>query len=105
MCPKCSLTSWRSWYVLSQIFAPLALQQLALRDPYNFIIPILTQWGMLGGMLLINLFVLPESPWWLVQRSEFDKAEAVLAKTHKGVDGYDVKNELVRLPYSENPTL
>lgn len=78
----------------------MALQQLALTDPYNFIIPILTQWGMLGGMLLINIFVLPESPWWLVQRSEFDKAEAVLAKTHKGVDGYNVKSELVRLRYS-----
>lgn len=26
----------------------------------------------------------------------FDKAEKVLAKTHKGVPGYDVKKELVR---------
>lgn len=83
-----------SWYVCSQIFAPLALQQLALRDPYNFKIPILTQWGMLGGMLLINILVLPESPWWLVQRSMLGKAEKVLAKTHKGVPGYDVKSEL-----------
>lgn len=51
-----------SWYVLSQIFAPLALQQLALTDPLDFRTPILTQWGMLGGMLLINVFLLPESP-------------------------------------------
>ncbi|KAJ3469383.1 hypothetical protein MRS44_003448 [Fusarium solani] len=82
-------TSYMLWYVCSQIFAPLALRQLAFTDPYNFQIPIRTQWGMLGGMLLINLFCLPESPWWLVQRGMFDKAEKVLAKTHKGVPGYD----------------
>ena len=52
----------RSWYVLSEIFAPLALRQLAIQDPFEFRIPILTQWGMLGGMLLINIFILPESP-------------------------------------------
>ncbi|EEU46206.1 uncharacterized protein NECHADRAFT_79489 [Fusarium vanettenii 77-13-4] len=89
-------TSYMLWYVCSQIFAPLALRQLAFTDPYNFQIPIRTQWGMLGGMLLINLFCLPESPssGWLVQRGMFDKAEKVLAKTHKGVAGYDVKKEL-----------
>ncbi|KAL2693685.1 hypothetical protein Neosp_000246 [[Neocosmospora] mangrovei] len=69
-------TSYMLWY----IFAPLALRQLAFTDPYNFQIPIRTQWGMLGG--------------WLVQRGMFDKAEKVLAKTHKGVAGYDVKKEL-----------
>ncbi|KAF9876670.1 hypothetical protein CkaCkLH20_06078 [Colletotrichum karsti] len=77
-------TSYMVWYVCSQIMAPLALRQLSFQDPYNFKIPILTQWGMLGGMLVINLFFLPESPWWLVQRGMVDKAETVLAKTHKG---------------------
>ncbi|UKZ82540.1 hypothetical protein TrVFT333_010329 [Trichoderma virens FT-333] len=87
-------TSYMLWYVASQIFAPLALRQLAFKDPYNFKIPILTQWGMLGVMLIINLFFLPESPWWLVQKGMVEKAETVLAKTHKGVPGYDVKSEL-----------
>ncbi|KAH8743739.1 general substrate transporter [Diaporthe sp. PMI_573] len=87
-------TSYMFWYVCSQIFAPLALRQLAFIDPYNFKIPIYTQWGMLGGMLLINTFLLPESPWWLVQKNKLDEAEKVLAKTHKGVPGYDVKSEL-----------
>ena len=32
---------------------------------------------------------------WLVQRGMLDKAEHVLAKTHKNVPGYDVKSELV----------
>ncbi|KAF5007945.1 hypothetical protein FDECE_5757 [Fusarium decemcellulare] len=87
-------TSYMFWYVCSQIFAPLALRQLAFKDPYNFKIPILTQWGMLGGMLVINLFFLPESPWWLVQKGMFNKAETVLARTRKGVPGYNVKSEL-----------
>lgn len=50
---------------------------------------------MLGGMLAINLFVLPESPWWLVQKGKYERAEKVLASTHKGVPGYDTKHELV----------
>lgn len=51
----------RSWYVLAQIFAPLSLRQLAMTNPYDFKIPIYTQWGMLGVLLIINIF-LPESP-------------------------------------------
>ncbi|KAI2611825.1 general substrate transporter [Hypoxylon sp. NC1633] len=85
--------SYMFWYVAAQIFAPLALRQLALTNPYDFKIPIYTQWGMLGILLIINIF-LPESPWWLVERTKYDKAEKVLASTHKGVPGYEVKNEL-----------
>ncbi len=83
-----------SWYVAAQIFAPLALRQLAISQPYHFKIPIYTQWGMLGVLLIINV-LLPESPWWLVQTGKIDKAEEVLEKTHKGVPGYETKHELV----------
>ncbi|KAI1863169.1 uncharacterized protein JN550_009905 [Neoarthrinium moseri] len=86
-------TSYMFWYVVAQIFGPLALQQLHIRDPYNYKIPIYTQWSMLGVMLIINLFV-PESPWWLVQRSKYHDAEKVLASSYKGVTGYDLKKEL-----------
>ncbi|XXG96260.1 hypothetical protein Hte_002541 [Hypoxylon texense] len=86
-------TSYMFWYVLAQIFAPLALRQLDISDPYNFKTAIYTQWGMLGVLLIINVF-LPESPWWLAQRGKYDSAEKVLASTHRGVPGYDVKNEL-----------
>lgn len=55
------MLTYARWYVISQIMGPLALQQLDIRDPYNFKAPILTQWGMIGAMLAINLF-LPESP-------------------------------------------
>lgn len=50
-----------SWYVSAQIFAPLALRQLAITDPYDFNDPIYTQWGMLATLLIIIVF-LPESP-------------------------------------------
>ncbi|KAH8121216.1 MFS general substrate transporter [Trichoderma asperelloides] len=86
-------TSYMFWYVLAQIFAPLALRQLAITDPYDFRTAILTQWGMLDVLLAINIF-LPESPWWLAQKGMYDKAGRVLAQTHKGVTGYDVKKEL-----------
>jgi hypothetical protein len=48
-------------------------------------------------------------PGWLVQRGKIDEAEKVLAMTHKGVSGYDVKEELVRDPthtetLSDTPT-
>ncbi|KAI0378574.1 general substrate transporter [Hypomontagnella monticulosa] len=86
-------TSYMFWYVGAQIFAPLALRQLAISDPYDFKVPIYTQWGMLGVLLLINFF-LPESPWWLVQRGRYDDAEKVLASTHKDVPEYNVKSEL-----------
>ncbi|EMR68330.1 putative sugar transporter protein [Eutypa lata UCREL1] len=85
--------SYMFWYVAAQIFAPLALRQLAITDPYDFKIAIYTQWGMLGALLLINIFI-PESPWWLVQRGKYNSAQKVLASTHKNVPGYDVKNEL-----------
>ncbi|KAI1617370.1 general substrate transporter [Exophiala viscosa] len=86
-------TSYMIWYVIAQIFGPLALRQLSISDPYNFKIPIYTQWGMLGVLLIINVF-LPESPWWLVQKGRINQAEKVLATTHKGVPGYDTKHEL-----------
>ncbi|KAI1629082.1 general substrate transporter, partial [Exophiala viscosa] len=86
-------TSYMIWYVIAQIFAPLALRQLSISDPYNFKIPIYTQWSMLGVLLIINVF-LPESPWWLVQKGRINQAEKVLATTHKGVPGYDTKHEL-----------
>ena len=83
-----------SWYVLAQIFGSLALQQLSAKDPLDYKTPIYTQWAMLGLMLIINL-LLPESPWWLVQRGKYAKAEKVLAWTHKGVPGYDLRTDLV----------
>ncbi|KAJ5116850.1 general substrate transporter [Penicillium angulare] len=86
-------TSYMFWYVTAQIFAPLALRQLALSDPYDFKTPIYTQWGMLGVLLLINIGI-PESPWWLAQRDRHNEAEAVLRSTHKGVPGYDSKTEM-----------
>ena len=71
------------------------LRQVSRHDPYNWKMPVLTQWAMLGILLIINV-LLPESPWWLVQRHKVDRAEKVLATTRKGVAGFDVKQEVVR---------
>ena len=85
--------SFHSWYVTAQIFAPLALRQLSEHNPYDFKTAIYTQWGMLGILLIINVF-LPESPWWLVERNRVADAEKVLASTHRGIAEYDVQREL-----------
>lgn len=85
------------WYVTAQIFAPLALRQLSYSDPYDFKTAVYTQWGMLGVLLLINIFLLPESPWWLVERGRVSDAEKVLASTHRGIAAeynYSAHNEV-----------
>ncbi|CAK7229980.1 hypothetical protein SBRCBS47491_007431 [Sporothrix bragantina] len=86
-------TFYMFWYVTAQIFAPLALRQLAASNPYDFKTAVYTQWGMLGVLLIINIF-LPESPWWLVERNRVKDAEKVLASTHRGIEQYDIEREL-----------
>ena len=50
-----------SWFVVGQLMAPVALQQLNKTHPYDFRVAIYTQWAMLG--ILAGIFVyIPESP-------------------------------------------
>lgn len=49
------------WWSSGSLFASVALQVLNTSQPYNYKLPIYTQWGQIGLMLIIYLY-LPESP-------------------------------------------
>ncbi|CAG7996809.1 unnamed protein product [Penicillium salamii] len=82
-----------SWFVLGQIFASVALQTLSKNDPYDFRVPIYTQWAMVGLIAVIFL-VIPESPWWLASQGKIDKAAKVLNWFNGKVDGYSVDEQI-----------
>ncbi|CEJ59439.1 Putative D-isomer specific 2-hydroxyacid dehydrogenase [Penicillium brasilianum] len=87
------INAYSFWFVVGQIFASVALNQLAARDPYEFRLPIYTQWAMIGAIIFIFL-LLPESPWWLVSKGKLDKAAKVLNFFNGKVDGYDVQEQI-----------
>lgn len=83
-----------SWFVVGQLFGAVALEQMSMNRPLAFRPIILTQWAMMGLMLII-LILLPESPWWLVSQGRVEKAAKVLNMFYGHVDGYNVHEQLV----------
>lgn len=61
-------------------------------DPLNYKTAILTQWGFLGAMLPIFLW-LPETPAYFAERDQDDRGKAALRRVNGGVPGYDVDAE------------
>lgn len=47
------------------------------------------------GVTGIIFALIPESPWWLVGKDKFDKAEKVLQNCNGRVEGYSVQEQLV----------
>lgn len=82
-----------SWYVTGQLLSSVVLQQLNQSHPYDFRLAIYTQWGMIGGLFIVYL-VLPESPWWLMQKEREEKARKSLTRLKGGVEGYDVEMDM-----------
>jgi hypothetical protein len=48
------------------------------------------------GVIALIFVGLPESPWWLVSKGKLDKADKVLEFCNEKVDGYDVREQIVR---------
>lgn len=86
------LMTYNFWFGLGQFFAPVALQVLSQSMPNNFRIPIYTQWGQIGLMLLIYVFI-PESPAWAISKGKTDLAKKSLTTLNKGVIGFDVEKQ------------
>jgi hypothetical protein len=84
-----------SWFVIGQLFASVALNRLNATDPYDFRTPIYTQWAMVGIAGIIFVLI-PESPWWLIGKDRFEKAEKVLTMCNGRVEGYDTHQQIVR---------
>ncbi|KAI1846095.1 hypothetical protein JX266_007904 [Neoarthrinium moseri] len=87
------INAYSFWFVVGQLFASVALNRLAAVDPYDFKVPIYTQWAMIGGIAIVFVF-LPESPWWLAGKGKLDKAAQVLHFCNGNVEGYDVEEQI-----------
>ncbi|RSH89198.1 hypothetical protein EHS25_002310 [Saitozyma podzolica] len=87
------INAYTFWFVVGQLMAPVALNELNATHPYDFKTAIYTQWAMIGITIIIYVF-LPESPWWLVSKSKLEQAEKVLVKYNGHVADYDVHEEI-----------
>jgi MFS family permease len=86
------LMCYSFWWTLGSFLTHVVLQRMNKTHPYNWLIPIYTQWGQIGLMILIYVF-LPESPAWLATVGQEEKAKKVLRWLHRGVEGYDVDHQ------------
>ena len=86
------LMTYSFWFSLGNFFAPVALQVLHKQDPTQYLIPIYTQWGHVGLMIIIYLFV-PESPAWCVSRGRKEQAKRILSFLNRDVKDYDVDKQ------------
>jgi sugar transport protein len=86
------LFSYGFWNRIGSFLAPLVLLLSEKRDPFNFRIPILTQWGFLGVMLPILLWI-PETPAYFAARDQHEKGKAKLRRVNGKVEGYDIEAE------------
>ncbi|KAJ5297538.1 hypothetical protein PENANT_c005G03852 [Penicillium antarcticum] len=87
------INAYSFWFVVGQIFASVALKELSAHDPYDFRVPIYTQWAMIGVIAIIFI-LMPESPWWLVSKGKIDQAAKVLNRCNGKVDGYSVDGQI-----------
>ncbi|KAJ5205098.1 uncharacterized protein N7498_005977 [Penicillium cinerascens] len=87
------INAYSFWFVIGQIFASVALNQMNELEPYNFRTPIYSQWAMLGATIII-FFLIPESPWWLVTKGKLDGAGKILQRYNGRIAGYDVQEQI-----------
>ncbi|KAI9151333.1 sugar transporter [Paramyrothecium foliicola] len=80
---------WNSW---GKFLPPMVLTLVQDVDPLNFKVPIYTQWGFLGLMLPIFIW-LPETAAYYASRDLDDKGKATLRRVNGKIEGYDVEVE------------
>jgi MFS transporter, SP family, general alpha glucoside:H+ symporter len=79
--------------VVGQLLGPVGLQVLQYKDPYDYKTAVYSQFGMLGGLMIIYA-ILPETAWWSVSKDKIDKARKSLKFMYGGIQGYDIEEEL-----------
>ncbi|WVR05517.1 hypothetical protein IAU60_002535 [Kwoniella sp. DSM 27419] len=87
------LTMYNIWWSIGSLFAPVALQVLGRKAPLDWKTPIYTQWAMIGLMILIYIFIVPESPWWAAEKGKHELGKRSLSTLNGNVAEYDVDNE------------
>ncbi len=98
--PAAYLSFCTSWWSLGGLCASIALKVRSSSHPFDYKVPIYTQFAMIGLSIIIFV-ILPESPWWLVSKGKMEKAEMVLQRKYGKVPGYDISEELVRYANSD----
>ncbi|KAI9162757.1 substrate transporter [Paramyrothecium foliicola] len=86
------LFSYGFWNRIGSFLAPLVLTVSEKRDPFNFRVPILTQWGFLAVMLPIFLWI-PETPAYYASCDQHEKGKASLRRINGKIEGYNVETE------------
>ncbi|KAF7122119.1 hypothetical protein CNMCM5793_000075 [Aspergillus hiratsukae] len=87
------INAYTFWFVLGQLFASVALNRLNAHDPYDFRTAIYSQWAMIGISIII-IFIIPESPWWLVSKDKQTQAAKILQRFYGRVEGYDIQEKI-----------
>lgn len=87
------LMCYSFWWTLGSFFAQVALRTMAKNNPTKYLDPIYTQFGQVGVMILTYIFV-PESPAWCVNTGKIDRARRELLKLNRGVEGFDVDQQI-----------
>ncbi|KAH7137793.1 putative transporter [Dactylonectria macrodidyma] len=86
---------WEHWLV-AKMLAGMGLgclQVISTYDSHNWLLPIYTQWGHIGLMLIIFI-MLPESAAWAVSAGKIEKARKALRQLYKGVDNYNINQQI-----------
>ncbi|KAL4903125.1 hypothetical protein BDW74DRAFT_169064 [Aspergillus multicolor] len=86
------IVTYGFWNTIGKFLANLVLMIVQDTNEMNFKTPILTQWGFLGIMLPIFVF-LPETPAYYAEKDQDEKGLKTLARVNGNVEGYDVEAE------------
>ena len=87
------------WNSFGKFLPPMVLMLAQQADPLDYKTPILTQWGFLGIMLPIFIW-LPETPAYYAARGQDDRGKATLHRVNGGIAGYDVETEYAIIKHS-----
>lgn len=87
------LMCYSFWWTVGIFMAHIALKAMNDKQPTNWLDPIYTQWGQIGLMLIIYVF-LPESPAWCVDQGHIDRARKGMTKLYGGIDGFDIEHQI-----------
>jgi MFS family permease len=87
------LMTYNMWWTIGTFFAYLAMEVHSHTDENDWLVPIYTQWGHIGIMLVIFI-VLPESAAWAVSQGKHDKARKALRQLYQNVEGLDVDHQV-----------
>ncbi|RSL42337.1 hypothetical protein CEP54_015512 [Fusarium duplospermum] len=87
------LMTYNLWWTIGTFFAYVAMEVISGYDSHNWLLPIYTQWGHIGLMLIIFV-MLPESAAWAVSAGKIEKAKKALRQLYRGVDNYNVDQQI-----------